>query len=416
MKRKNKIDSGQEKEAVDKSQVKPNEIEDSYDYQTHELLSDVQKSLSEQVNDTMEKEDSMSNGTTKNGEVNEKKQHKGKVLKYVILPLILLLLAAVILINTDFGRSLIIRMISNYSYNKLEYVAPNQETSNSEETNQANQGNTESGNNNITSPKIISNILLIGMETFGGAENTDTMIIASLDTENNVIKLTSLMRDLYVEIPGHNNSKLNSAYAIGGIDALFDTIEQNFGVPIDGYVLVDFNDFEQVIDYIGGIDIKLTEKEARYLNSTNYISNPAYRNVVAGSQHMNGNQVLGYCRVRKVPTETQHDDFGRTQRQRIVLEKIFEKMKSKNIIQLGIIMNNILSNIDIKTDITRKKYNAYLQQAANLRKSEIKTLRIPADNSYTNESYSGKYVKDVLVPKSWPDTRKQIYDFIYGTQ
>jgi anionic cell wall polymer biosynthesis LytR-Cps2A-Psr (LCP) family protein len=138
--------------------------------------------------------------------------------------------------------------------------------------------------------------------------------------------------------------------------------------------------------------------------------------VVAGTQHMNGNQVLGYCRIRKVPTETEHDDFGRTQRQRIVLEKIFEKMKSKNIIQLGIIMNNILSNIDIKTDITKSEYNEYLQQAADLKKTKIKTLRIPQDNSYTNESYSGRYVKDVLVPKSWEDTRKQIYDFIYGGQ
>jgi LCP family protein required for cell wall assembly len=331
----------------------------------------------------------------------------------VVLPILLLLSAFVILINTDYGRSLIIRLIGNYSYGKLEYVEPDQETTAPKDGDQTKQVNPKT---DITETKNVSNILLLGMETFNGAENTDTMIIASIDSENNIIKLTSLMRDLYVEIPGYRNAKLNSAYAKGGISKLYATIEQNFGITMDGYVLVDFNDFEQVIDYIGGIDITLTQKEANYLRTTNYISNPAYRNVVAGTQHMNGNQVLGYCRIRKVPTETEHDDFGRTQRQRIVLEKIFEKMKSKNIIQLGIIMNNILSNIDIKTDISKSEYNEYLQQAADLRKSKIKTLRIPADNSYTNESYSGRYVKDVLVPKSWEDTRKQIYDFIYGDQ
>ena len=392
----------------DKNQNKP---ETSYEDQTNELLKDVSKSLSEQVNDTLEQE----HAKIQEEEANAgEKKRAGRVLKYVVLPILLLLFAFVILINTDYGKSLIIKLIGNYSYGKLEYVEPDQETSISEDT----DGRTEQDNQepDTTKSKNISNILLLGMETFDGAENTDTMIIASIDSEDNIIKLTSLMRDLYVEIPGHRNAKLNSAYAQGGINELYATIEQNFGITMDGYVLVDFNDFEQVIDYIGGIDLTLTQKEANYLRTTNYISNPAYRNVVAGTQHMNGNQVLGYCRIRKVPTETEHDDFGRTQRQRIVLEKIFEKMKSKNIIQLGIIMNNILSNIDIKTDITKSEYNEYLQQAADLKKSKIKTLRIPQDNSYTNESYSGRYVKDVLVPKSWEDTRKQIYDFIYGGQ
>ena len=196
----------------------------------------------------------------------------------------------------------------------------------------------------------VSNILLIGMETFEGAKITDTMIIASINSEKNTIKLTSLMRDLYVKIPGHDNAKMNSAYAKGGIDELYDTIETNFGVKMDGYILVDFSDFENVIDYIGGIDVTLTQKEANYLNTTNYISEPAYRNVVAGTQLMNGNQVLGYCRIRKVATETEHDDFGRTQRQRIVLEQIFEKLRSKNVVQLGLLMNKILDNIDIQTD------------------------------------------------------------------
>ena len=131
---------------------------------------------------------------------------------------------------------------------------------------------------------------------------------------------------------------------------------------------------------------------------------------------MNGNQVLGYCRIRKVSTTTESSDFGRTQRQRIVLEKIFEKLRKKNVIQLGLLMNNIISNIDVKTDITKSDYNSYLQQAADLKKNEIKTFRIPMDDSYNSVRVQiGRYKQDVLVPKSWEDTRSMLRDFIYKT-
>ena len=210
---------------------------------------------------------------------------------------------------------------------------------------------------------------------------------------------------------------MNSVYARKGISLLYDTIEQDFGLKMDGYVLVDFDDFEQIVDYLGGVDIELTATEAQYLRNTNYISDPRYRNVVKGVQHMNGNQVLGYCRIRKVSTKTENSDFGRTQRQRIVLQKMFEKLRKKNVIQLGLIMNNILSNIDIKTDISKADYNNYLQQAVNLEKNAIQTLRIPEDGYYNSERVQiGKYKQEVLVPKSWSDTRSRIRNFIYGSE
>lgn len=383
----------------------------AYDYKTDEFLEDVTKSLSKQVNDTINKKNEVDINNVNQG---EEKPSSHRKLKFVVIPLGILLLFAAVLFYTDYGKSLFIKIIGNYSYGKLNVVETQDETGNTQENNQTEQEQTN-GNNTKPVTKKITNILLIGVETFDGAQNTDTMIIASVDTKNNTIKLTSLMRDLYVVIPGHDNAKLNSAYAKGGINELYATIETNFGVKMDGYVLVDFNDFEQVIDYVGGVDITLTQKEANYLNMTNYISNPAYRTMRAGTQHMNGNQVLGYCRVRKVPTETEHDDFGRTQRQRIVLEQIFEKMRSKNIIQLGLLMNKILNNIDIQTDISKKEYNDYLQQAVHLKDNPIKTLRIPTNDNYSNESYSGMYAKDVLVPKDWDRARKDIHDFIYGS-
>ncbi len=404
----NSSDSGNDNEP------RKDKLEETYDFKTDDFLNDVKSSLSTQVNEALNSDPENSAESDKQEKVGKKGPGKG--FKTLTIAILALAFVAVLLVSTDFGKSLIIRMISAYSYHKLDYDETPEETTEPEEEVVEQVTPTAAPQETTPKPDHISNILLIGMETFEGALNTDTMIIASLDSKNNVIKLTSLMRDLYVKIPGHSNGKLNSVYAREGIQGLYDTIKLNFEVEMDGYVLVDFKDFERVIDYLGGVEITLTRREANYLNSTNYISNPAYRNVVAGTQHMNGNQVLGYCRIRKVPTATESNDFGRTQRQRIVLEKIFEKMRSKNIIQLGLIMNKILNNIDIKTDISKEEYNNYLQQAVYLKENAIQTLRIPTDDNYTDESYSGANVKDVLVPKSWDRTRKDIHEFIYGTE
>jgi polyisoprenyl-teichoic acid--peptidoglycan teichoic acid transferase len=398
------------------------EREDDFEDKTDEFLDDLKISLSKQVNDTITTEGAASYNNNDPEPVKKTEDGKngkklpGKLLKYIGIPILLILLSALLLTKTEFGRNLIVRVISEYSYGKLDYEAT-EEPAAPDIQNEEPEPDPEGNNENPKPPeeKYISNILLIGVETFEGAQNTDTMIVASLDSKNNVIKLTSLMRDLYVTIPGHKDNKLNSAFGTGGINLLYDTIETNFGLTMDGYVLVDFNDFEEIIDYLGGLDIELTSTEAAYLRSTNYISNPAYRNVVAGVQHMNGNQVLGYCRIRKVSTKTESADFGRTQRQRIVLEKIFEKLRKKNVVQLGLIMNNILSSIDVKTDITKSDYNSYLQQAVYLEKNEIKTFRVPMDDSFNSKKVRiGRYNQDVLVPKSWSETRSVLQNFIYG--
>ncbi len=395
----------------------PNE---AFEDQTDEFLDDLKRSLSTQVNETIQVEGAASYNNNdpeikKFSEVKDKKKGLSRILKFVVFPVLIILMAVLFLIKTDLGRNLVIRIVSNYSYGKLDYEASEEPIDMKDTGEKPVIDTTDNAVQKPSESKTVYNILLIGVETFEGALNTDTMIVASLDSKKNVIKLTSLMRDLYVEIPGYRNNKLNSAYANGGINLLYDTIATNLGLSMDGYVLVDFDDFEEIIDYLGGIDIELTSKEAEYLRTTNYISNPANRNVVTGVQHMNGNQVLGYCRIRKVSTKTEGSDFGRTQRQRTVLEKIFEKLRKKNVIQLGMIMNNIISNIDIKTDITKTEYNSYLQQAVYLEKNELETFRVPIDDSYYSERVQiGRYKQDVLIPKSWDDTRSMLRDFIYG--
>ena len=157
----------------------------------------------------------------------------------------------------------------------------------------------------LASDTEVINILLVGADKNSDEQDedverrSDSMMIATLDVKNGKLKVTSLMRDMYVEVPGYGKNKLNSAYSFGGIKLLYKTIAQNFGVSMDGYLEVNFDAFVNVIDEIGGVEVTLTESEAEGLRTTNYIRRKKNRKKVkVGSQIFNGYQALGYCRIR----------------------------------------------------------------------------------------------------------------------
>ncbi|MDD3173464.1 MAG: LCP family protein [Herbinix sp.] len=365
-----------------------------YDDDSSAFVREVNSSLAKQVSDFEDK--------TSSRDKRYKKKHKrSKVIKITIFSLLSITALCCLLMFTNTGRKLIIGVVGKYIYNNLDYQG-----SDSQETNGT------SGTADEATDKIV-NILLIGIEEIKDAQNTDSMIIATMNTEDHSLKLTSLMRDLYVHIPGHDDNRLNAAYSKGGIETLYDTIELNFGITIDGYCIVNFDAFQQIVDLIHGVEVTLTAEEAEYLNTTNYISDPANRTVVEGTQVLNGNQALGYCRVRKRPTATESNDFGRTQRQRLVLDAIYDKVKNKNVIELALLMNKILTDkgIPIETDITQDEFNRYLEEAMNLKVKELETLRIPTDDNYENVIINKK---DVLQPLDWDITREVIHSFIYG--
>lgn len=362
-----------------------------------DFLDEVNRSLASQVNLELGE-----NATTMRRRPTKKKKFK-KSVKIFAAVFSAFMLIACLLMFTSPGRKLILNIAGNYIYGKLDYQEPESDV---KETIK------------ITKPKEeqhIINILLLGVEEIGGASNTDVMIVATMNTKDKSIKLTSLMRDLYVEIPGYNNNKLNSVYAKEGIDLLYQTIKNNFGITLDGYAKVDFESFEDIVDLLGGVEVTLTANEANYLNRTNYISNPAYRNVVEGTQIFNGNQAVGYARIRYVSTGKEANDFGRTSRHRALLNAIFDKMKTKNIIQLGLTMNKILDQIGIETDITQAEFNTYLEEAASLKVSELQNYRIPSDGNFKNERVPiGSHNQDVLVPLDWEATRQEIRQIIFG--
>lgn len=259
----------------------------------------------------------------------------------------------------------------------------------------------------------VYNILLLGEEAIGsgsGRGRTDVIVVATMNTITKELKLTSLMRDTFVQIPGFQDNKLNSAYEKGGLDLLYETIALNFDLQLDGCVLVNFEKFENIIDKLGGLEITLTSGEAAYLRKTNYISNPANRNVVEGTQLMNGNQVLGYARVRKRATITgNNNDYGRTDRHRIILNAIFDKYKTKGKIELAAIMMELLPMItsDIDSDCFELLLNSFIEMGT----TEITQLRIPADGAFDgNAKVRGM---SVLIPDLEANI-EILHSFIFG--
>lgn len=258
------------------------------------------------------------------------------------------------------------------------------------------------------------NILLLGEEAIesGTARGrTDVMVILTMNSKEKTIKLTSLMRDLYVQIPGHLDNKLNSAYATGGIPLLYETIELNFDLKLDGYALVGFHDFERIIDLLRGVDISLTKAEADYLNKENYISNPKYRNVVAGINHMNGNQALGYCRIRNVGTaDHSYNDFGRTSRHRIVIDAIFEKYKSLGLWDLAYVANSCLPMLT--TDLDATEIEEYLTLALEIGLNDLDQFRIPVNGAFEDATIRKM---SVIVPNLQKNV-SALHEFIFGVE
>ena len=237
---------------------------------------------------------------------------------------------------------------------------------------------------NLTFDKNVVNILLVGSDhgaIKGDHGRSDSIMIATVNFKTKELKLTSLMRDMYVEIPGHGHNKLNAAYAFGGVELLYQTIAKNFGIKIDNYCVVDFSTFEKVINKVGGVEISLEEKEAKYLNTTNYISKKKYRNVKVGKQTLNGNQALGYARVRYVVSKKYGDgDFGRTGRQRAVLQAALNKVLQQSPTKIADIALDSLA--DVSTDMSAKYLKSLVLKVVQMGTTEIDQMRVPLEGTY----------------------------------
>lgn len=232
----------------------------------------------------------------------------------------------------------------------------------------------------------IINILLVGRDTASeeGARS-DAMILCTFNKTKNTITMTSFLRDLYVKIPGYKKNRINAAYSFGGIGLLNETLNQNFGVEIDGNVQVDFAHFKKIIDLLGGVTLDLTEAEVKFIKKYYPQSELA-----AGTNLLSGKEALMYARNR-------HDvdgDFSRTNRQRKVLNALIGQCREKKLTEVLGLLNDVLPMVT--TDISKTDLTAYaVTLFPMIRDAQITTQSIPVAGGYYNATINEMCV---LVP------------------
>ena len=256
--------------------------------------------------------------------------------------------------------------------------------------------------------------LLIGTDnrddtTVGG--RSDSMIIISINQKSKEIVMTSLMRDTYLPIPGHGSNRLNAAYSFGGVALLLQTIQNNFDIKINNYVTVDFYSFIDIIDKLGGVNIDVSDQEVPVLNGyVNEINKLEGLPVNDGTLTKGGNnllltgkQALGYSRIRYVGDA----DFERTERQRTVLTKVFQKLKEQNIIKINSILNLLLP--DLTTNMTKGNLTSLVFNSLTYMNYPLEQDRIPIDGSYQNATINSMDVLTIDFAKNIAELKSKIY-------
>lgn len=229
------------------------------------------------------------------------------------------------------------------------------------------------------------NILLIGQDHREGEDSqarSDSMILCTFRKDTDELTMTSILRDLYVPIPGHHDNRINAAYSYGGMSLLKQTIEENFDLSIQGCVEVDFSQFSQIVDALGGVELELRQDEADYINRETGAS------LSAGVERLAGAEALTYSRIRSLDADS---DFSRTNRQRKVLTAIFNGYRQASVGQLLGLVREVLPMIS--TDLNRGQLVLLAAELApHLAACQINSQRIPADGTFTDQTIDGMAV------------------------
>lgn len=259
----------------------------------------------------------------------------------------------------------------------------------------------------------VINVLLIGGDrrAHSGGYNSDTMMIATVDKNNGRLKLTSLMRDQLVMIPGIGYGKLNSAAARGGVQLLFDTIYENFHVKIDKYVMVDLYTFVEIIDKMGGVTLKLTAEEISAANDciaglnkqlgVDYLWD-GFIFADPGPVQLTGKQALGYVRIRKIDSE-----FVRVERQYALLGTVFAKFMKMGATKQYDMLYDLLPYVE--TNLTNAQIVSIATAALSLNQKGILFCRLPVEGLYQN----GKWEKHFVFFCDLPAQSLKLNEFIY---
>lgn len=260
----------------------------------------------------------------------------------------------------------------------------------------------------LTSSSKVTNILLLGVDARPDDEDeasrADSMMLISFDREHGCIKMTSFLRDSWVYIPvADKKQRLNAACTYGGYSGVVDTIEYNFGVDIDGYVVADFEMFKIMVDSIGGVEVDITEKEAKEV--TNHPGRYGNVTLESGKHTLTGEQALAYCRIRKIDT-----DWKRTERQRTVIQQIIKGVVSSGPVGAYKAASNVAPYI--QTDLTKNEIRGLIFDALMCVGGGFDQNSCPFDGTWEYATHGGASVIDLDTDAN----KDKLIDYIYNSE
>ena len=263
-------------------------------------------------------------------------------------------------------------------------------------------------------PDDWTNVLLLGTDSRGSTKylRTDTMIVLSVNANTNEAKMTSILRDTWVEIPEYGWQKLNAACVYGGPELTMRTINQYFGLNLKSYALVNMQCLVNIVDALGGVRLDISPAEAGAMNrliTSDAEASDGNRNFATDKVHsgeqvlLNGKQTLAYARIRKLDT-----DYARTARQRTVLTTIARQMQQVSVFSLATLVTDMLQYVE-----TNLSFDQIMTIAAVCMKLDLDNLaefRIPADGTFE----AGMFGNTWCIKPDFEANAELLHQFIYG--
>lgn len=257
-----------------------------------------------------------------------------------------------------------------------------------------------------------TNVALFGVDSrdgnLGKGNRTDCIIIASLNNETKEIKMVSVYRDTLLDLSDGTYQKCNAAYSYGGPVTAINMLNMNLDLDIEDYVTVDFGAIADAIDLLGGVEIDVKEEEVQYLNkflgeTARSAGKEAHTVDQSGVQLLDGTQATTYARIRS----TAGGDFTRTERQRLVIEKMFEKALEADLKTINSIIDKVFPQVS--TSFTLQEILTYASAYSQYTLGE--NTGFPIDK--TTDTISG--LGSIVIPQDLVSNVTKLHEFLFGT-
>lgn len=244
------------------------------------------------------------------------------------------------------------------------------------------------------------NILLLGGDSRSsdGYRLTDTMMILSVNRDEALVKMTSIMRDTWVEYPGlSKKGKINAANVYGGPELAIQTVNANFDMDIEDYIIVNMEDLKQIVDLFGGVTVEITDAERKQINASGgSVSN-------SGRVWLDGEEALEYCRIRYIDS-----DYKRVMRQQKVLIALADAAQNMDVDDLMEVAGDVFEIVN--TSLEKEELEELSTALMIAEVEDIQQNRIPADGTFDSGMFGGTW----MIKANFEKNQELLREFIYG--